>query len=226
MKAKTAIKAKRFIFTAMTIVLLLISSIFSSSAVAEYLVDATRDVEFSVTAADAEYNPIAGVGYTLYFYGSDLTDIPDIADVNLNELEKTELDLTDENGKASITIPAEKQGVYIISCTTIPNSVSDKSEDFVVTLPYTSDNGETWEYEIDATLKLSLTPATEPASITTTGNGNGLDTNGAGNNLGTSGVKATMNTGDIPIYICVAIAVISFSVGLFFVFKSKRTMSK
>lgn len=226
MKAKTAIKAKRFIFTAMTIVLLLISSIFSSSAVAEYLVDTTRDVEFSVTAADAEYNPIAGVGYTLYFYGADLSDIPNIADVDLNELEKTELDLTDENGKASITIPAEKQGVYIISCTTIPDSVSDKSEDFVVTLPYTNDNGETWEYEIDATLKLSLTPATEPASITTTGNGNGLDTNGAGNNLGTSGVKATMNTGDIPIYICVAIAVISFSVGLFFVFKSKRTMSK
>lgn len=222
MKAKTAMKAKRLIFTILSIVLLLSCSIFSSSAVAEYLVDTSRDVEFSVTAADAEYNPIAGVGYTLYFYGSDLTDIPDIADVNLSELEKTELDLTDESGRASITIPAEKQGVYIISCTTIPNSVSDKSEDFVVTLPYTNDNGETWEYEIDAALKLTLTPATEPATITTTGNGNGLETDGSGNNLNTSGVKATMNTGDIPLFICAAIAVISFSVGLFFVIKGKK----
>lgn len=222
MKAKTAIKAKRFVFTAMTIVLLLISSIFSSSAVAEYLVDTSRDVEFSVTAADAEYNPIAGVGYTLYFYGSDLADIPDIADVNTNSLIKTNMPLTDENGKTSITIPAEMQGVYVLSCTTVPDTVADKSEDFVVTLPYTSDNGETWEYEIDAALKLTLTPATEPATITTPGNGNGLETDGSGNNLNTSGVKATMNTGDIPIFICAAIAVISFSVGLFFVIKGKK----
>lgn len=224
---KTTIRTKQLVLMICAIAVLCFS-VFSASAndYADYCIDPNRNVQLSLTAADAEYNPVSGVGYTLYFYGSDLADVPDIADVNLTDLEKTEMDLTDENGKASITIPAEKQGVYIISCTTIPDSVSDKSEDFVVTLPYTSDNGETWEYEINATLKLTLNPATEPASITTTGNGNGMDTNGAGNNLGTSGSKATMNTGDIPIFICAAIFLISFSVGLFFLLKGKRMSVK
>lgn len=224
---KTTIRTKRIVLIICAIAMLCFS-VFSASAddYADYLIDSNRDVQLSLTAADAEYNPVSGVGYTLFFYGSDLTDIPDIADVNTNSLVKTNMPLTDENGKTSITIPAEMQGVYVLSCTTVPDTVADKSEDFVVTLPYTSDNGASWEYEINATLKLSLNPATEPASITTTGNGNGMDTNGAGNNLGTSGSKATMNTGDIPIFICAAIFLISFSVGLFFLLKGKKMSVK
>lgn len=97
---KTTIRTKQLVLMICAIAVLCFS-VFSASAndYADYCIDPNRNVQLSLTAADAEYNPVSGVGYTLYFYGSDLADVPDIADVNLTDLEKTEMDLTDEMAK-------------------------------------------------------------------------------------------------------------------------------
>ena len=189
------------------------------------IIDKTHEVTFTVMAQDSEYNPIEGVGFVLYYVSADLNSAYDVKDVDKSKCEKTEMPLTDTSGAASVTFSGEKQGVYLVSCETIPSTVKTASDDFIITLPYTMD-GETWSYTLEAAPKLVLAEATQPASAVTSGDGNKLDTSGSGNGLGTSGSKATVNTGDVFSSLCLLVALIFLSAGVVFLAKSKRLKNK
>lgn len=147
-----------------------------------YIVDKTHKVTLNITAENADYQTISNVGYSLYFLSDDLNVIPSSAnDVDKSKLPRIDMPLTDDKGKTSIT--TDKQGVYLVSCTQIPQGVTS-GEDFIITLPY-SEEGKTWQYELDATPKLVIT--TQPDSIEATGSGDKIDSNGSGE---------VVNTGD------------------------------
>lgn len=181
------------------------------------MLDPTLPVTFSVSAVDADYEPIANVGYTLYFVSSDLNSTTEnIEQIDKSKLDKTEMALTDQNGKSSVTLSA--QGIYLVSCETVPETVSQPSGDFVVFLPYTAD-GSTWQYDLEATPKLLVR---EPGSTVTSGAGSDINTNGNGNGLDTNGAKATVNTGGIAACICIPLAILFLSVGFILVVKTNK----
>lgn len=200
------------------------------------VLDKTKPVTLSIVAEDAQYNKISGVGYSLYYFSGDLTAVPNVLEIDITKLPKTDMPLTDADGKSTVTLP--KQGVYIVSCTTVPSAVAEVSKDFVVALPYTSENGAEWLYELDASPKLTLAPPTEPTtqpqtqpptqpgSTVTTGTGSGMNTNGNGNGLETNGVKSTVNTGYVAACIFIPVSIIFISVGIVFLVKSKKCNTK
>lgn len=192
----------------------------------------TKPVTFSIVAEDAQYNKISGVGYSLYYFSGDLAAVPNVLEIDITKLPKTDMPLTDADGKSTVTLP--KQGVYIVSCTTVPSAVAEVSKDFVITLPYTSDDGTQWLYELDASPKLTLAPPTQPptepqtqpptqpGSTVTTGTGSGMNTDGNGNGLETNGVKSTVNTGNVAACVCLPISILFLSVGIVCLVKAKK----
>ncbi|MGN1112607.1 MAG: hypothetical protein ACI4RP_05330 [Acutalibacteraceae bacterium] len=196
------------------------------------ILDKTKPVTLNIASATAEYKRISGVGYSLYFVSDDIYYTPDISKLDKSKLEKTDMPLTDEQGKSTITLP--KQGVYIVSCTTVPSNVADTYKDFVITLPYTSDDGTQWKYELDASPKLTLVtptepqtePQTHPGTTDTTGTGSGMTTTGNGNGIDTNGKKATVQTGNVAACILIPVAVIFISVGIVFLVKTKKCNTK
>ena len=196
------------------------------------VLDKTKAVTINIIAEDAQYNKISGVGYSLYYYSDDLSAVPNMSVIDKAKLPKTDMPLTDSDGKSTVTLP--RQGVYIVSCTTVPSNVADVSKDFAITLPYTSDNGTQWLYELDASPKLTLAPPTEPTtqpqtqpptqpgSTVTTGTGSGMNTDGNGNGLETNGVKSTVNTGNVAACVCLPISILFLSVGIVCLVKAKK----
>lgn len=201
----------------------------------EYLLDKTKPVTITIVAEDAQYNKISGVGFSLYYVSNDLS-----ADINIDDIDKAQLavvamPLTDSDGKSTITLV---QGIYLVSCTTIPSNVAAVSKDFLVALPYTSDDGTQWLYELDASPKLTLAPPTQPptepqtqpptqpGSTVTTGTGSGMNTTGNGNGIDTNGKKATVQTGNVAACIFIPVAIIFISVGIVFLVKTRKCNTK
>lgn len=179
-------------------------------------IDKSREITFTVKAQNSEYKPIKGVGFALYYVSEELDSTYEVKDVDKSRCEKTEMPLTDTEGVASVTFPGRKQGVYLVSCENLPNTVKTASDDFIIILPYTM-GGETWAYTLEASPKLMLKEATQPASAVTSGGGNGL---------GTSGSKAAINTGDVYSSVCLLVALAFLSVGIVFLMKSKLLKNK
>lgn len=179
------------------------------------IIDKAHEVTFTITAQTAEYAPISGVGYTLYYYSADLSVVPNVNEVDKESLEKIEMPLTDENGIASVTLSANKQGVYIVSCTVVPETVKTASDDFVITLPYT-ENGEVWTYDLNASPKLLLAEVTEPETETTTQVDETTPTQasstpGSSTTANTAG-KGAAATGDLKLFAPLAACLISVAI--------------
>ncbi|MGN0498647.1 MAG: pilin N-terminal domain-containing protein [Acutalibacteraceae bacterium] len=192
------------------------------------VLDKTKPVTLNIVAEDAQYNKISGVGYSLYYFSDDLAAVPNADEIDISKLTKTDMPLTDADGKSTVTLP--KQGVYVVSCTTVPSNVAEVSKNFAIALPYTSDDGTQWLYTLDASPKLTLAqptqpptePPTQPGTTDTTGTGSGMNTTGNGNGIATSGVKSTVNTGNVAACICLPIAILFLSVGIVFLIKTKK----
>ena len=200
-----------------------------------HLLDESRDVKLNISAVDAEYNPISDVRFEIYRISEDFT--ADKSSIDINSIDKSKLMLirlpaTGADGKTSITLSPDKRGVYIVSCVFAPESVKEKPSDFLVSLPYTSEDGSEWLYELDQSPKLVMnietqptkpTETTEPETETavTSGIGSGIDTNGNGNGINTNESKGNINTGEIATGVCLAAAVVLFSAGVILTVKSK-----
>lgn len=145
------------IMAVLTAVICLMATMIPSAFAAEqpYLPDKTRGVTLTLNALDADGEKIEGVGFTLYLVSEDLTDIPKIEDIQVNSLESVAEVTTDSNGKASVTLKPEQQGVYLVRNTKIPDTVTSAAGDFLMTLPYTVD-GKEWKYEAEASPKFAL----------------------------------------------------------------------
>lgn len=196
-----------------------------------HLVDESRAVKLNISAVDAEYNPIEGVEFEIYRINEDFTT--DKSDIDIKSIDKSKLMLmrlpaTGTDGKTSITLSPDKRGVYIVSCVSAPESVKEKPSDFLVSLPYTSEDGSEWLYELDASPKFVMNIETEPETATaiTSGTGFGIDTSGNGNGINTNGSKGSVNTGEIATGVCLAAAVVLFSVGVLLVAKVKEKSRK
>lgn len=134
-----------------------------------YLPDRTKDVTLTLNALNADGVTFEGVGFTLYFVSSDLTNIPKLEDIDVSKLAKVTEVTTDSNGKASVTLKPEQQGVYLIKNTKVPDTVTSAAGDFLITLPYTID-GKEWKYDVEASPKFALkVEETVPTSPKTTG---------------------------------------------------------
>lgn len=215
------------LFTIVVAMLICTASIFlSASALSDNQIDKTKEVTLTIHTKATDESPISEVGYTIYLVSTDVNDIPNISDLDKDKLKGVELPKTEKDGKSSITLKAEQQGIYLVSCTRIPSTVSKAQDDFLVSLPFTLD-GEKWEYTVEVSPKLVLAEQpTQSGSIQTTGIGSGITTNGNGNGLETNGVKATINTGGVAACICIPIGIIFLSVGIVFVVKSKKFSEK
>lgn len=216
----------RKIFKLITIVaamfICMASMFMSASALGDNQLDTTREVTLTIHTKTTDGTPISEVGYTIYLVSTDVNDIPNISDVDKEALKGIELPKTGTDGKATITLSAEQQGIYLVSCTSLPSTVSKAQDDFLISLPFTLD-GEKWEYTVEASPKVVIAEQpTQSGSILTTGTGSGITTNGNGNGLETSGVKATINTGEVITCICISISILFISVGIVFVVKTKK----
>lgn len=196
------------------------------------VIDKTKPVTLNIVAEDTHYNKVSGVGYSLYYFSDDISNVPNADEIDISKLPKTDMPLTDEDGKSTVTLP--KQGIYIVSCTTVPSNVAEVSKAFAISLPYTSDDGTQWLYELDASPKLAFAPPTQPptepltqpptqpGSTVTTGTGSGMNTTGTGNGIATSGVKSTVNTGNVVVCICIPVAILFLSVRIVLLVKTKK----
>ncbi len=196
-----------------------------------HLISDNRDVVLNIAAVDAEYNPIEGVEFEIYRINEDFTI--DKSDIDIKSIDKSKLMLmrlpaTGADGKTSITLSTDKRGVYIVSCVSAPEIVKEKPSDFLVSLPYTSEDGSQWLYELDASPKFVMNIETEPETATaiTSGTGSGIDTNGNGNDINTNGSKGNIKTGEIATGVCLAAAVVLFSAGVLLVAKAKEKSRK
>ncbi len=192
-----------------------------SETVPVWQIDKTRSVTLNMSATDAEYTPIAGVEYTIYLVSTELDVVPKIEDVDVSKLgEGISLPPTDEEGKSSVTLSPEQQGIYLVRCTAIPETVAEPAGDFLITLPYSYD-GSQWQYELDASPKVVLLPPTEPESatvITTTPTEEPKKTYGDI----TGGTKGTAKTGDLALPIYAASAVAAVGAGIVMI-KARKT---
>lgn len=187
--------------------------------------DSDRNVIFTITSWTADYEPISEVGYTIYRVSDDLNVIPKLEEIQEDSLgEGIEVPLTDENGRASITLTPEQHGIYLVRNTTIPDTVETAASDFIISLPYTVD-GEKWDYTAEASPKLVLKiletePETEPTPTSPkTG----------GYVTASTADKGTATTGDmqtITIAIIVGVCMISFAVAMLLAAKQKKSHNK
>ena len=193
-----------------------------SETVPVWQIDRTKSVTLNMSATDAEYTPISGVEYTIYLVSTELDVIPKIEDVDVSKLgEGISLPPTDEKGKTSVTLSPEQQGIYLVRCTAIPETVAEPAGDFLITLPYSYDGTE-WQYELDASPKVVLLPPTEPESATAiTTTPTEKPTEKTYGDI-TGGTKGTANTGDLALPIFAAAAVAAVGAGIV-VIKARKT---
>lgn len=184
------------------------------------LPDKTKDVTLTLTAMTADNKLVGGVGYSIYFVSDDLNNIPDVSQVSKDGLTKIEMPLTGVDGKTTITLHGEQQGVYLVSCTDKPKNVSKVEDDFIITLPWTLE-GKEWKYEVEATPKVVLEDETEPTTAPTTPAKTSGD---IGASTG-SGTKGTAVTGDNAIMVIIPVAgacVLSLAVIIIAVTRKKK----
>lgn len=154
-----------------------------------YILDKNHKVTLNITAENADYQTISNVGYSLYFLSDNLNAITSsIDDIDKSKLVKTDMPLTDDKGKTSIT--TDKQGIYLVSCTKVPENVIS-GKDFIITLPY-SEEGKIWQYELNATPKLIIN--TQPDNIEATVSPDNIEATVSPDNIESSG--EVVKTGD------------------------------
>lgn len=185
--------------------------------------DSERAVTLTMTACTSDYTPISGVGYTIHLVSDDLNVIPKLEEVDTESLgEGIEIPLTDENGKASITLTPEQHGIYLVRNTTIPDTVETGANDFLISLPYTMD-GVQWDYTAEATPKMILKEIVTDVATTPNSPKTG------GYVTASTADKGAATTGDMQamtIAIIVGVCLISFAVVMLLAAKQKKSHNK
>jgi len=139
-------------------------------------VDRTMDVDFTIhkyektsetlPVADGtiktlpnDLKALANIEFKVYKTNIDITPDSSFANISVDDVKNNgaiygfDLDdpdftmKTDEDGEDSITIAAADQGVYLVM--EVPNSaVEEPAVPFLVSLPMTNPNGESWNYDV------------------------------------------------------------------------------
>lgn len=152
------------IFLAVIMIISVLSPAFGAYAANVALPDTTRDVVFTIhkydvpkentdvlTAGDGtllstapDYNPLAGVIFTMYKVADNATD----TSMDVSSLTGIPLTATDSLGVTTTTILAADQGRYLVVETYSPDKVTTATPSFFVDLPMTNPDLSTWNYDV------------------------------------------------------------------------------